>query len=90
MELGHAHEDLLRYLEQTTVLGRHQAARVVGDVLAYFSESTEDFVRRRHRELQARNLTNPEIFELIGRELELRRVAAPRLSARQLRRLVYG
>ena len=60
------------------------------DVLAYFDETTEEYVRRRHREMQARGLTNPVIFERISAELPHRAVAPPRLSLRQLRRVVYG
>jgi hypothetical protein len=47
-------------------------------------------VRRRHRELQASGLANAAIFDCIAAELAARPVAAPTLSARQLRRVVYG
>lgn len=86
----HPHEDLLAHLTRTTPLGPGEAARVIAEVLAYFSESTEEYVRRRHGELQARGLTNEKIFARIGAELAVRRVTAPELSARQLRRIVYG
>jgi hypothetical protein len=66
------------------------ASRIVSDVLAYFSEGTEEFVRRRHRELQHNGLPNAEIFALISHELMSRRVAAPELSERQIRRVIYG
>jgi hypothetical protein len=59
-------------------------------VLGYFSESAEEFVRRRHRELKAEGLTNDQAFVRIAAELPARRVAAPRFSLRQLRRVVYG
>jgi hypothetical protein len=84
------HDDLLEHLSRTTALGPNEAARVVADVLAYFSEGTEEYVRRRHQELQARGLTNDRIFDLVAGELRQRRVRAPELSQRQLRRLVYG
>ena len=87
---SHPHDDLLQHVLRTTALGPGEAARVIADVLAYFGESTEDYVRRRHGELQARGLTNDQIFTRIDQELRQRRVAAPELSARQLRRLVYG
>ncbi|WP_344441749.1 hypothetical protein [Kitasatospora nipponensis] len=82
--------DLVGHLTRTSVLGPREAARVVAEVLAYFSESTSEFVQRRHGELQARGLTNEQIFARIAEELATRRVAAPELSARQLRRIVYG
>jgi hypothetical protein len=86
----HPHEDLLAHLARTTPLGPGEAARVIAEVLAYFSESTEEYVRRRHGELQARGLTNEKIFDRLTGELTARRVAAPELSTRQLRRIVYG
>jgi hypothetical protein len=83
-------DDLVTHLVASTGMGRTVAARVLADVVAYFSETTEGFVRRRHRELQAEGRANAQIFERIGAELAGRPVAAPELSARQLRRIVYG
>ncbi|MGR3934303.1 hypothetical protein [Streptomyces sp. BRA346] len=85
-----SHDDLIDHLVRSTPLGRGEAARVVLDVLAYFDETTEEFVRRRHRELQSGGLTNADIFERITAELPYRAVAPPELSLRQLRRIVYG
>ena len=87
---AHLHDDLLEHLARTTGLGANEAARVVADVLAYFAESTEEYVRRRHGELQARGMTNDRIFERIALELTQRRVRAAELSSRQLRRMIYG
>jgi hypothetical protein len=82
--------DLLAHLTRTSVLGPGEAARVVAEVLTYFSETANEFVQRRHGELQARGLTNDQIFARIAAELPARRVVAPELSVRQLRRIVYG
>ncbi|HEX6425905.1 MAG TPA: hypothetical protein VFZ79_20605 [Acidimicrobiales bacterium] len=87
---GGVHDDLVDHLVRTTHLPDGVARRVVGDVVAYFSEPVEAVVRRRHRELQASGRTNPEIFDRIAAELAARPVAAPALTARQLRRIVYG
>ncbi|ADG88830.1 hypothetical protein TBS_11320 [Thermobispora bispora] len=86
----HPFEDLIGHLTRTTSLKPAEAARVVADVLAYFGETAEAFVRRRHAELKAKGLTNDQIFPMIAAELSARRVAAPELSLRQLRRIVYG
>ena len=86
----HPYEDLITHLTRTSPLGPGEAARVVADVLSYFSEQVEEFVRRRHGELKSRGFTNDEIFPRIAGELRARRVAAPELSLRQLRRIVYG
>ena len=82
--------ELVGHLSRTTSLSPHTAGRVVEEVVAYFSEPAEGFVRRRHRELQEAGVPNAEIFGRIATELAARPVAAPRLSERQIRRLVYG
>jgi hypothetical protein len=74
----------------TTGLPAPTAARVIADVVAYFGETTQQFVRRRHAELRRRHLHNDDIWRAIGAELLARPVLAERLSARQLRRIVYG
>ncbi|GAA2645910.1 hypothetical protein GCM10010412_008180 [Nonomuraea recticatena] len=84
------HEDLIAHLTRTSPLGPGEAARVVAEVLSYYSETVEEFVRRRHGELKSRGLTNDEIFPRIAAELPARRMAPPELSLRQLRRIVYG
>ncbi|MGD0605701.1 MAG: hypothetical protein ABSA53_19155 [Streptosporangiaceae bacterium] len=83
-------QDLVRYLAASTGLPPPTAVRVIADVTTYFNETIEEFIRRRHAELQQRQRTNDEIWPLIAAELEQRRFAAPRLSERQLRRVVYG
>lgn len=87
---GRLHADLIDHLTRTSPLSPGEAARVVADVLGYFAETAEDFVRRRHAELKARGLTNDQAFGRIAAELPQRRVTPPEYSARQLRRLVYG
>lgn len=84
------HDELIAHLTRTTGLPPGECARVVADVLTYFDETTEAYVRRRHTELRAAGLVNDEIFRRVAAELRHRRVAAPDLSLRQLRRIVYG
>jgi hypothetical protein len=83
-------EDLVGYLERSSRLSRPEAERVVREVVAFFSEPLESFVTRRHRELQGGGLRNESIFERIAAEVAERRFAAPALSERQIRRIVYG
>lgn len=83
-------EDLVDQVSRTTGLTPDDARRVVADVLAYFTETTEQYVRRRHRELQTYGARNDEIFARLGSELRHWPVRSPELSARQLRRIVYG
>ena len=83
-------QDLASYLVASTGLPQPTAVRVIADVTTYFSETIEEFVRRRHGELQRRQRKNEEIWPLIEAELAQRRFAAPGVSERQLRRIVYG
>ena len=81
---------LVAHVVATTGLSPAEAERVIDDVLAFHAEPVEDYVRRRHAELQTYGAKNPEIFARLVDELATRLVAAPRLSERQLRRIVYG
>ena len=83
-------DDLVGYLERTTRLTRPEAERLVREVVEFFSEPLDSFVIRQHRELQGRGLRNEAIFERIAAEVEARRFAAPVLTARQIRRIIYG
>ena len=83
-------EDLVAYLSRTTRLERREAERLVDEVLSFLGEQPEQFVRRRHLELQRQGLSNALIFARLERELSRRRFAAPAYSRRQLRRIVYG
>ena len=82
--------DLVRHVQLSTGLTPAEAARVVEDVLAFHREPVEDFVRRRHTELKTYGAKNAEIFAVLAAEVTGRLVAAPALSERQLRRIVYG
>ena len=88
--MAELHGELVDHLVRTTHRPAGVARRVVDDVVAYCGEPVEAFVRRRHRELQAAGRSNAEIFDRIAAELAARPVAAPELSARQLRRILYG
>jgi hypothetical protein len=84
------YDDLVAHLVRSTPLSPSEAEKVVAEVLGYFAEPVADWVRRRHGELQRRGLRNERIFAVLGAELATRRFGPPPLSARQLRRIVYG
>ena len=81
---------LVDHVVTSTGLTPTEAARVIDDVLAFHAESVEEFVRRRHAQLRTYGAKNDEIFARIARELAGRVVAAPELTERQLRRMIYG
>ncbi|MDA1077368.1 MAG: hypothetical protein O3A63_21875 [Proteobacteria bacterium] len=83
-------EDLIEYLKQTTLLNSGAVERVVDDVLAFYSETVEQYVVRRHRELLASGLRNAAIYARLTDEVAERRFGANPLTVRQVRRLIYG
>ena len=89
MEARKVLDDLLDHLGRTTGLSERELDRLLDEIREYFSESVEQFVTRRHTELQG-ELKNDAIFDRIADELRLRRFAAPPLTHRQIRRLIYG
>jgi len=82
--------DLLVHLGRVSRSSGNEVEKIVRETLEYFSETVEQFVARRHAELKSDELKNDAIYERIQAELATRRFAASALSARQIRRLVYG
>ncbi len=87
---GAVDDEIVERVAATTGLTPAEAERVVGDVIAWYREPAETYVRRRHQTLKTHGVRNDAAFARIGAELAERVVAPPELSARQLRRIVYG
>lgn len=85
-----ADPELVGQVAASAGLSAGEAARVVADIVAWYREPVDAYVRRRHAHHRVYGKRNPEIFALIAGELAGRVVAAPELSERQLRRIVYG
>ena len=84
-------QPLLDHLAQISRLSSAEAEKIVAEVIAYFQETPEEFVRRRHRELKlGEGWSNERIFQVIEQELHGQVFAAPSLSQRQIRRMIYG
>lgn len=77
-------------LQSVLGLTRTQATRAVDEVLDSLGLEVDEYIARRHGELQAQGENNSEIFERIAEELRGLRFKAPELSARQIRRRIYG
>ena len=82
--------DVRRRLQSVLGLSGTQASRAVDEVLDSLGLEVDEFIARRHGELQAQGENNAEIFERIAEELRALRFKAPELSARQIRRRIYG
>ena len=84
-------QPLIDHLCNASALTPSEARKTVDEVIAYFAETPEDYVRRRHLEIkQELGLSNPQIFQRIQAELAQLVFAAPVLTQRQIRRIIYG
>lgn len=83
-------EELLQHLCYSSRLTADEARHLVAEVLAFYAEPLEDFIRRRHLELQGQGKNNKQIYSQLQLELEQRRFPANALSERQIRRMIYG
>lgn len=79
-----------RRLQQLLGLSPERAARAVAEVLDSMRFDVDQYIRTRHAQLQAESVTNVEIYQRIADELPALRFAGPQLSARQIRRRIYG
>jgi hypothetical protein len=83
-------QELIAYLTRSSRFSVEEVRRMVEEVLGFLDETPEDFVRRRHRALQAEGLSNPSIYLRVAAELSAWRFKAPQYTERQIRRLIYG
>lgn len=84
-------QPLLNHLCNISRLEQNEAIKLVAEVIAYFCETAEVYVQRRHRELkQDEGLSNAQIYQRIEVELGELVFASPTLSQRQIRRIIYG
>ncbi len=90
MKTDDTYTDLVQHLQQTRGMDPGEATRVLQEILSYFSETREEFVQRRHRELQGSGLPNAAIYQRLRYELEKHRFPAGSISERQIRRMIYG
>lgn len=82
--------DLINHLCRSSRLNAQEAEQVVREVMAFFKDTPDAFLRSRHQELQSMGYGNAAIFEQLQQELEQRRFAATALTTRQIRRAIYG
>ena len=66
------------------------AKRAVSEVLDCFDMSIDEHVVRHHAALHAQGFDNEAIYERIAADIQRLRFLAPRLTARQIRRRIYG
>jgi hypothetical protein len=77
-------------IARTYSLNPELVRRLEEEFRALSSQTLEEFVLVRHRELQKLGLRNEAIYRQLQAECELRRYRSPALSERQVRRIIYG
>jgi hypothetical protein len=82
--------ELIEHLTSISALDSAKAQQLVEEVLSFYQEGVEQYITRRHSECQFQGLANSQIYTLISQELAQRCFAAPALSERQIRRIIYG
>ena len=82
--------ELIDHLCRNSRLTASEAEHVALEVLAYYDETPEQFIRERHLELQLLGHSNKTIFETLQTELAQRRFKSKPLTQRQIRRAIYG
>ncbi|MDB4973422.1 MAG: hypothetical protein JWN48_1763, partial [Myxococcaceae bacterium] len=83
-------EEAIKRLQVLLGLGTDRAEQAVAEVLDCMRLSVDEYIRARHGVLQSQGFGNPDIYERIASELPALRFAGPALSARQIRRRIYG
>jgi hypothetical protein len=85
-------DELLAFLSRSTRLEPEEARRVLREVVSLLAtETVEQFVVRRHRQLkESYSQRNEAIYRRIAQEVAQRPFATAPLTERQIRRLIYG
>lgn len=81
---------LVQHLCNCSSLTPNEVERLIAEVLHFYGDTTEEFIIRRHRELQRSGQANAVIYQQIASELPMHRYRVSPLSTRQIRRAIYG
>lgn len=81
---------LIEHLVRQSGMSNAEAQRLVNEIVAFYSETPQAYIRRRHFELQKSGLANERIYTIIAEELAQHRFVAEPLTTRQIRRAIYG
>jgi hypothetical protein len=64
--------------------------RLVKDIWSFTKDTSEEWIQKRHSQLQSSGKRNEEIYAQIAQEVAASRFAAPVYTIRQIRRIIYG
>ena len=80
----------IQHLLRVVDVSERDLQKLVLELVDHWSETTEEFVLRRHRELQREGVPNRVVYGQIADELIGRPVRVDPLTVRQVRRIIYG
>lgn len=83
-------QQLIEHLVRQSGLSNSEAQRLISEIVAFYNETPQAYIRRRHFELQKSGLANERIYAIIAEDLAQHRFAAEPLTTRQIRRAIYG
>jgi hypothetical protein len=83
-------EAAIEAIAQAYSLDKELVRRLEEDFRALRAETVEEYVVRRHRELQKTGWANPAIFSQLQHEVGEGRFRVARPTLRQVRRIIYG
>lgn len=83
-------DELVQHLSSSFSVSPAMAAKLIDEVVHYYSETPTEYVTRLHTELQRQGWPNNKIYAHIESVLPLRRFRSPPLTTRQIRRVIYG
>jgi len=84
------HFELIQHLCSTRGISTAEASLLIDEVIYYFQETFEQFVQRRHSELQSAGISNARIYKIILSDIDLRLFPATSTNERKIRRIIYG
>jgi hypothetical protein len=90
MPVSIADPHLIAHLQRHCALTENEVSRLIEEITAYYHETPHGYIRRRHIELQRSGMTNAEIYTQILEELPNHRFISEPMTARQIRRAIYG
>ena len=90
MNIGSLDQRFKNHLVSQFSLTDSQAEMLLLEINEYFNKTAEEYIQKKHYELQAMGKRNDEIYKIIQKELEVIRVKPPSFSLRQIRRIIYG
>lgn len=78
------------YLSDQYGLDEKQLERLLQDIWSFSAFTSEAYALKRHGELRAEGWVNEKIYAELLSEMESGRFQSGELSARQIRRIIYG